>query len=210
VGTRNRARLPLMKFYWCPHTRAFRIAWLLQELGCPHERVTIDIRDEAARADPSFRAVSPMGKVPALEDGPIKLWDSGAISVYLADAYPDAGLGVPLHDPKRGAFLQWVMYTNAVIEPAMVEKFAGAPENSPRHGYGSFNLMISTLNDGLAPGPWILGDRFTAADVLLGSSVRFLKMFGAMPEGLPVLEAYLERCRARPAYERAQAIEDAG
>lgn len=196
-----------MKFYWSQRTRANRIAWMLEEFGAPYERVVIDIDDPAARADPAFREASPMGKVPAIEDGPVKLWDSGAIALYLADAYPEAGLGVPVGDPRRGAFLQWTLYTNAVMEPAMVAKFANLPVNTRQHGFGSFDLMIATLEAGLTPGPWILGDQFTAADVLLGSSAHFLKAFRILPDLPPAMAAYVERCVARPAFERAAAMD---
>ena len=197
-----------MKLYWCPRTRAFRAAWMLEEVGRSYERIPIDVRDEAARADPEFRAASPMGKVPALVDGDVKLWDSGAICLYLADAYPQAGLGVPIGDSARGAFLQWTLYTNAVIEPAMSAKFAGLPVNTLQNGYGSFDLMIATLAAGLAPGPWILGAGFTAADVLLGSSVHFMELFKILPDNA-TLRAYAERCRARPAFQRTAAFEAA-
>jgi glutathione S-transferase len=197
-----------MKLYWCPRTRAFRAAWMLEELDRPYERATIDIRDEAARADPAFRAASPMGKVPALVDGDVKLWDSGAICLYLADAYPEAGLGVPIGDPARGAFLQWTLYTNAVMEPAMGERFGGRPVNTLQNGFGSFDLMIDTLVAGLASGPWILGARFTAPDVLLGSGIHFMDVFKILPDR-PELRAYAERCRARPAFQRAAALESA-
>jgi len=197
-----------MKLYWCPRTRAFRAAWMLEELGRPYERVPIDVRDEAARADPAFRAASPMGKVPALVDGAVKLWDSGAICLYLAEAYPQAGLGVAIGDPARAAFLQWTLYTNAVIEPAMGEKFGGRPVNTLQNGYGSFDLMIATLAAGVTPGPWILGARFTAPDVLLGSAVHFMELFKILPDNA-TLRAYAERCRARPAFQRAAALEGA-
>jgi len=197
-----------MKLYWCPRTRAFRAAWMLEELGRPYERVAIDIRNDAARADPDFRVASPMGKVPALVDGAVKLWDSGAICLYLADAYPDAGLGVPIGDPARGAFLQWTLYTNAVIEPAMGEKFGNRPVNTLQNGYGSFDLMISTLAAGLTPGPWIMGQRFTAPDVLLGSSVHFMDVFKLLPDNA-TLRAYADRCRARPAFQRTGAFDAA-
>ena len=189
-----------MKFYWVPRTRAMRIAWLMEELGQPYERVVIN---DALREDPEFRSASPMGKVPALIDGPAKLWDSGAIAIYLADAYPQAGLGAPVGDPKRAAFIQWCLYTNSVIEPAMVEKVTGATPNKTRSGYGTWELMLETLEKGLAPGPWILGERFTAADVLVGSSVAFMKQFNMLPER-PVLLDYAARCSARPAYQRAE------
>jgi glutathione S-transferase len=197
-----------MKLYWCPRTRAFRAAWMVEEIGRPYERVAIDVRDDAARADPAFRAASPMGKVPALVDGDARLWDSGAICLYLADAYPEAGLGVAIGDPARAAFLQWTLYTNAVVEPAMGEKFGGRPVNTLQNGYGSFDLMIATLVAGLSPGPWILGLRFTAPDVLLGSSVHFMELFKILPDNA-TLRAYAERCRARPAFQRAAAFEGA-
>lgn len=198
-----------MKFYWCPRTRAFRIAWLLEELGQPYERVVIDIHDEASRADPGFRAVSPMGKVPAIEDGHARLWDSGAIAVYLADTYPDAGLGAPIGSPARAAFLQWALFTNSVIEPAMDEKFRGEAPKPLQRGYGSFDLMLGTLESGLVDGPWLLGDRFTAADVLVGTAVHFMQLLGELQDPPTVIAAYVDRCRARPAFARAQAFEPA-
>ncbi|MCH9752487.1 MAG: glutathione S-transferase family protein [Alphaproteobacteria bacterium] len=187
-----------MKFYWCEQTRAFRIAWMLEELGEPYERIRVGIRDGENKDDPDFRAASPMGKVPALSDGPVKLWDSGAICLYLADKYPDAGLTVALDDPERGAFLQWLMFTNAIVEPALVEKFSGMEPKPDTYGHGSFDSMIATLEAGLQTGPWILGDRFTAADVLLGSSVHFMDLFGILPDNA-TLKVYLNRCRERPA-----------
>jgi glutathione S-transferase len=195
-----------MKLYWCPKTRAIRALWMLEELGVPYERVFIDIRDAKAKADASFRAVSPMGKVPALEDGPTRLWDSGAICAYLADQYPRAGLAPPIGDPDRGRYLQWLLYTNAVIEPAMAEKFSNATVSAVAHGWGSFDLMLSVLRDGLTAGPWILGERFCAADVLLGAACHFLRQFKLI-DGEPAIFAYVERCTARPAFARAAALD---
>jgi glutathione S-transferase len=122
-----------MRLYWCPKTRALRALWMLEELGQPCERVLIDIRNPAARSDPALRAASPMGKVPALVDGATRLWDSGAICAYLRSV-PAAGLAPP-SAIDRGAWLQWLMYTNAVIEPAMAENSASAGQyTGPRLG----------------------------------------------------------------------------
>jgi glutathione S-transferase len=195
-----------MKLYWYPKTRALRGVWMLEELGVPHERVLIDIRDANAKADPAFRAVSPMGKVPALEDGPTRLWDSGAICAYLADQYPQAGLAPPIGHPDRGRYLQWLMFTNAAIEPAMAEKFSGAPASTSAHGWGSYELMLDVLRGGIAQGPWILGANFSAADVLLGTACRFLQQFKILGDE-PLLSAYTERCTARPALQRALALD---
>lgn len=197
----------MITLYWCANTRAFRISWLLEETALPFQRIPIDIRDAAAKEDPAFRAVSPLGKVPALEDGVVRLTDSGAIALYVADQYPSTALAPPIGHPDRGAYLQWVLYTNSAIEPAMVERFQKLQPNPSAHGYGSFDLVLRALVSALdGRGPWILGERFSAADVLLGTSVQYLLQFGLVSNE-PVLDAYLERCRARPAYQRALAHE---
>jgi glutathione S-transferase len=195
-----------MQLYWCPKTRALRALWMLEELGQPYERVLIDIRSPEARADPAFRTASPMGKVPALVDGATRLWDSGAICAYLADQYPAAGLAPLVGHPDRGAWLQWLMYTNAVIEPAMAEKFSQSPVSTLAHGWGSYEQMLEVLRSGLAHGPWILGERFGAADVLLGTSCYFMRQFGIL-QNEAVLFAYADRCMARPALQRALALD---
>ena len=195
-----------MKLYWCPKTRAIRALWMLEELGVPFERVFIDIRDAKAKADPAFRAASPMGKVPALEDGATRLCDSGAICAYLADQYPKAGLAPAIGDPQRGAYLQWLMFTNTVIEPAMAEKFSNSPVSSVAHGWGSFPQMLEVLRAGLATGPWVLGERFSAADVMLGTAVTFMRQFKAL-DNEPVMFAYADRCTARPAFQRAAKVD---
>ena len=115
----------MITLFWCPKTRASRILWLLEELNEPFEVRLIDIRDPAARNDPDFRAASPMGKVPAIqdrrEDATIRMADSSAIALYLADRYPAAGLAPSIDSPDRGDYLYWMTYTPGVIEPAMME-----------------------------------------------------------------------------------------
>ena len=138
-----------------------------------------------------------MGKVPALEDGATRLWDSGAICAYLADQYPKADLAPPIGDPDRGRYLMWLMYTNSVIEPAMAEKFVQTPISPAAHGWGSFDQMLTVLRDGVGTGPWILGARFSAADVMLGTACHFLRQFKLI-DGENVLSGYAERCASRP------------
>jgi glutathione S-transferase len=147
-----------------------------------------------------------MGMVPALEDDTARLWDSGAICAYLADQYPNAGLAPPIGTADRGAYLQWLLYTNSVIEPAMGEKFSSAPASAAAHGWGSFELMLDVLRGALSRGPWILGERFSAADVLLGTSCHFMRQFKIL-ENEPDLSGYVDRCMARPAFQRATALE---
>ncbi len=194
----------MITLYWHPQTRASRAHWLLGELGVPYTLEKIDLRDPESRANPDFQAASPMGKVPALRDGDVAMADSAAIAIYLADRYPEAGLAPALDDPDRGRYLYWSVYTPGVIEPAMMERFNQWEVNPGTAGWGNFDRMIATLEAGLEPGPWILGDRFSAADTLLGSSVVFMKAFGILPESA-VLEAYMARCLERPAYAAAMA-----
>jgi len=197
---------PTLAFYWARNSRAFRIAWLLEELGQPYRREVIDIRVPVAERPPHFLAISPMGKVPVLEDGEAVLTDSGAICIWLADRFPQAGLAPPAGTPARARWLQWVLYTNTVVEPSMAEKFAGLESRPSSYGWGSFELMLATFKKQLAAGPWILGESFSSADVLMGTSALYLVQFG-LAKGDSVLEAYVARCQARPAFQRAQAFD---
>jgi glutathione S-transferase len=199
----------MITFYWSPQTRAARIMWLLEELGEPFHIHEIDIRDEASRSDPGFQAASPMGKVPAISVGEVAMADSAAIALYLADRFPAAGLAPGIDHPLRGRYLYWMTYTPGVIEPAMMEQFRGLEPNRVSAGWGTFDLMIETLEAGLGESPWILGDRFSAADVMLGSSVNFMSQFGLLPDMSDTLSGYVERCLARPGYQRALAREPA-
>jgi glutathione S-transferase len=200
----------MITLFWCPQTRASRALWMLEELGEPFGVERIDIRDPAAKQHPDFVRASPMGKVPALMDtldnGTAYLADSAAICLYLADRYASGRLAPTLDDPARGRYLYWMTYTPGAIEPAMMEKFNGLEVSPASCGWGNFDIMLRVLEDGVRTGPWVMGERFTAADVLLGTSVNFMKQFGLLGES-PVLEAYLERCLARPAYQAALARE---
>ena len=192
-----------MKIFWAPQSRAARAVWMLEELGRQYEMEQVDIRAEDRRDSIEFRRASPMGKVPALIDGDVAMAESAAICLYLADRYSRGLLAPELTDPLRGRFLFWLMYTPAVIEPAMSEKFNKVPPNRQRSGWGDFDLMIETWERGLGTDDWILGTDFSAADVMLGSSAIFLSLFDMLPAS-PVLEAYAARCRSRPAYQRSQ------
>lgn len=205
-----------MKLYWCPQTRSSRAVWMLEEAGVDYELVHCDITKP--ERTPEHLAASPMGKVPALEDGEVKMWDSAAICLYVADRYASGRLAPALDDPLRARFVHWLIYSPAMIEPAMFESGLRTvvPEERQaeafhpgRLGWGSFARTIEVWEQGLGDGPWILGDEFSAADVMLGSSAVFLRMFGMLPES-PVLEAYGDRCMARPAFQKAQAAEVPG
>ena len=196
-----------MKFFWCPNTRASRVLWMLEEAGVDYDRILIDIRDPGTPRDPDFALASPMGKVPALADGDVKLADSAAICLYVADRYPECGLAPAVDDPARGAYLYWMLYTPAVMEPAMSERFNGTAPNRLSNGWGDFDAMVETLENGLKTGPWLLGDTFSAADVMVGSSVLFMEAFNILPDSA-AMQAYKERCGARPGYRTAMAADD--
>jgi len=198
-----------MKLYWCPQTRSTRALWMLEEAGVAYEFERVDIQNPERRNTEEFLEASPMGKVPALVDGEVRMSESAAICLYVGDRYGPGTLAPAIDDPARGEFLYWLMYTPAVIEPSMSEKFNGVQPNRHRSGWGDFELMIETLERGIADRRWILGDTFTAADVMLGSSVVFMRMFDMLP-ATEVLSAYADRCLARPAYQRAIEINDKG
>jgi glutathione S-transferase len=195
-----------MKLFWAPQTRSSRAVWMLEEAGVEYELEHIDIRDGGRQDDVDFRAASPMRKVPALQDHNVQMAESAAICLYIADRYCGGVLAPTIDDPERGRFLYWLMYTPAVIEPTMSEKLNKIEPNRGRNGWGDFKSMIKTLSDGLGGNPWILGDHFTAADVMLGSSVHFLQLFDLLGDA-PVLTDYVNRCRQRPAFQTAQSKE---
>jgi glutathione S-transferase len=182
---------------------------MLEELGEPFEVRLADVRTPDS-LDDDFHLASPMGKVPALLDdapnGAVKMADSAPICLYLADRYAPGQLAPAADDPLRGRFLFWMFFTPGAIEPAMMEKFIGFEVDPGSCGWGNYQKMLDTLAAGVAEGPWIMGDRFTAADVLLGSSVFFMKQFGLLGDG-SALDAYLLRCQARPAYQAAMSRE---
>jgi glutathione S-transferase len=198
-----------MQLYWWPKTRSLRALWILEEVGCPYERVPVNIT-QGGQKDPAFLAVNPMGKLPALADGDAKLAESAAICAYLADKFPEAGLAPPVGDGRRGRYLHWLFFAPACIEPAFTQKFAKIelPESSA--GWGSYDRVFSVLEQALATGPWLLGESFSAADVMIGSDLWFGIHLFKLVEPKPAFGAYVDRCLARPALQRALAIDAAG
>ena len=189
-----------MKLFWAPQTRAQRAIWMLEEAGLEYELERIELGSPDHSAE--FLAASPMGKVPALIDGDVAMSESAAICLYIADRYAAGTLAPRIDDAQRGKFLYWTLYTPAVVEPAMSEKFNSVEPNRQRSGWGDFDLMIETFDDALSGREWILGANFTAADVMLGSSAIFMRMFDMLPE-TKNLGAYADRCQSRSAWGRA-------
>lgn len=195
-----------MRLFWCPRTRASRAVWMLEEAGLDYERVLVDLRNPDYRPDPDFMVTSPMGKVPALEDGHARLADSAAICLYVADRYAPGVLAPLPDDPARGSFLYWMFFAPGSMEPAMAEKMGGWQPNRGAHGWGDFEIMTQVLEAAVKEGPWLLGNTFTAADVMVGSTAAFMQMFDILAES-EAIEAYVERCLERPAYRRARELD---
>jgi glutathione S-transferase len=198
-----------MKLYWAPHTRAIAALWMIEETGLPYELVKLDYKAGDLQAD-AYRRVNPMMKVPALEDGETRVAETGAICAYLCERAPEAGLAPPLGDPLRGRFWQWLFFGGNCIEPAVAQIFTKFEITPGSAAWGDPDRVFATLEAALDPGPWILGGRFSAADVVIGNYLRFcIEVFKILP-AKPVFAAYIERCKGRPAFQRAMAIEEGG
>ncbi len=191
-----------MKLFYAPQTRSSRAIWMLEEADLEYELELLDIRAEPRQDSTEFLSASPMGKVPALIDGDAAMAESAAICLYVADLYAAGRLAPAIDDASRGKFLYWLMYTPAVVEPAISEKFNKTEPNKRSSGWGDFPTMIATWEAALDDNDWIVGNEFSAADVMLGSSAVFMRMFEMLPDS-PILSAYADRCLARPAYQKA-------
>ncbi len=195
----------MMKLYWSPRTRSFTALWVLEETGQPYERVLTDISSGAQRT-PEYLAVNPMGKVPALRDGDATMGEAAAICAYVAERYPDAKLAPPVGDPHRAKYLYWLFYGPGCIEPTIVQLATKIEMNPVAAGWGDAARVIDVLDGALQKGPWILGENFSAADIVIGSGLNFgVRLFKMIPSR-PSFEAYVARCMARPAFQRAEKI----
>lgn len=195
-----------MKLYWSPHTRSIRVIWLLEEIGCPYERVLVDIRQGDQRK-PGFDKINPLRKVPALEDDGVHVAESAAICTYLADKFPHAGLAPRLDDRLRGQYLQWMYFAASNMEPAFFQAAMNLEIQESQAGWGSFDRCIGVIDKAVSEHNWLLGERFSAADVLVATSLYYgMKIMNIVPER-PAFLAYLSRAAARPAFQRAQDID---
>jgi glutathione S-transferase len=195
----------MMKLYWAPRSRSFTALWLMEETGQPYERVLTDITTGAQKT-PEYLAINPMGKVPALGDGDATLAEAAAICAYVAERYPEAKLAPPLDDPRRAKYLYWLFFSPGCIEPAIVQLATKIEMNPVAAGWGEAQRVFDVLDNALEKGPWILGDTFSAADIAIGSGLNFaVRMFKMVP-ARPSFDAYIDRCAARPAFQRAEKL----
>jgi glutathione S-transferase len=191
--------------YHASPSRSSTTLWMLEELGEPYDIKLLKL-SEGDQQKPDYLAINPMGKVPALKHNGVVITEAAAICTYLADAFPQKKLNVPVGDPRRGPYLKWLFFGPSCFEPAVIDRAAPRKEEARRAmlGYGEFQTTMDVIAKAVEKGPWILGDQFTAADVVIGAGVRWGTMFKLVPER-PEFTAYSERIAARAAAQRAEA-----
>lgn len=189
-----------------PFTRAAGTVWALEEVGCDYELEYVDLL-AGVQKEKAFRPLNPMGKLPTLVDGDAVVTEAAAIALYLGDRFSSGKLAPLPSDPARGTYLRWSFYAPSVIEPGCMAEAAKWEFKPGSAGWGTYGEMLDTISAAIGEGPWLLGETFSMADVVFGGTVRWMTMFG-MLEQRPEFMAYVERLSARPAAQRAKAIND--
>jgi glutathione S-transferase len=186
-----------------PYTRAANAVWMLEEASVDYELRYVDIMS-GAQKKPEILALNPMGKLPILVDGETVVTELAAIGLYLADRYAAGRLAPLLDDPARGTYLRWSLFAVSVIEPGSIAKAGGWAFKPSQAGWGTMESMTGAIDRALSGGAFLLGDRFTMADVIFGGTLAYMMGTGALA-ATPATTAYVERLHARPAYQRAEA-----
>jgi glutathione S-transferase len=202
----------MLTLYHSPQSRSIRPRWLLEELGVPYEVKLVSLQ-AGDQKKPEYLKLNPNGTVPTLVDGDLVLFESAAICQYLADKYPDKKLAPPVGTPERGKYYQWIHYAMSGLEPPAVTIFFHTiqlpeAERVPQlveKARPQLDAAIKVVDDALAGREWILGSQFTAADVMIGSTVVWAQMMGLVGDKYANVSAYLTRCNARPAAQKATA-----
>jgi len=184
-----------MKLYFNPQSRAVIAKWMLDECGADYQLVTIDLTlNEHKRAD--YLKINPAGKLPALVDGDARVFENAAICLYLAERFPEADLAPKLGDPRRGRYLALTVYSTSQLDGAIVDDMLGIKTERQR-GWTDFETCKTVVERELGAGPYLLGEQFTAADVMIGSIFIWQRMMGKTP-GRKAIDAYVDRLLARP------------
>jgi glutathione S-transferase len=196
-------------FYTNPMSRGRIVRWMLEEIGRPYRTELLDYG--TTMKAPDYLAINPMGKVPALRHGDAVVTETAAICAYLADAFPDAGLAPPPGDRLRAPYYRWLFFAAGPLEAAATNKalgFVTPKEREGNVGYGSFAAVMDVLDATLSRADYVVGERFSAVDVYLGSHIGFGLRFDSI-EKRPAFERYWERIAARPAAVRARELDEA-
>jgi len=196
--------MPKLTLYHAAPSRSSIVHWMLEEVGEPYDIHLVSFK-KGENLRPEYLAVNPMGKVPALRHGDTVITEGAAICAYLADEFPKARLNVPIGTPQRGVYLKWLFFGPSCVEPAITERAYPRKEQPPRGalGFGDFDSVVDVLAKAAgAAKPYLMGEQFTAADVIIGSGLRWGMMFKLLPER-PEFTAYVGRLNERPALKRA-------
>ena len=193
--------------YHNPRSRGRIAHWMLEEVGEPYDIHLVSFK-KGENLKPNYLAVNPMGKVPALRHGDVVVTEAAAICTYLADEFPHARLNVPIGDPRRGVYLKWLFFGPSCVEPAITDRAFPRAEQPRRGmlGYGDFDTVMDVVAKAVEKGPYLMGDQFTASDVVIGSGLRWGMMFNLLPKRAEFVD-YVERLEKRPALQRATALD---
>ncbi|MPZ59251.1 MAG: glutathione S-transferase [Rhizobiales bacterium] len=197
--------MPDLMLYHASPSRSSIALWMLEEIGEPYDIHLLSLTN-GDQQKPEYLTINPMGKVPALKHGGTVITEVAAICTYLADAFPDAKLNVPVGTPRRGVYLKWLFFGPGCLEPAMTDR-AFPRKEEPRRGalgYGDFDTTMNAVAQALVKAPYLMGEQFTAADIVVGSNIRWGMIFKMVPER-PEFVDYAARLAARPAVQRAEA-----
>ena len=197
--------MPNLTLYHAAPSRSSIALWMLEEVGAPYDVKLVKL-SQGDNLKPDYLAINPMGKVPALKHGDAVITEVAAICAYLADEFPANKLNVPVGTPRRGLYLKWLFFGPSVIEPAMTDRAFPRKEN-PRAssvGWRDFDMVLDIVAKALTPAPYLMGEQFTAADVVIGSGLRYGMMFKLIPPRQDFAD-YVARLTARPAAQRAAA-----
>ncbi|HEY1371783.1 MAG TPA: glutathione S-transferase family protein [Candidatus Binatia bacterium] len=184
-----------MKLYFNPQSRALIAKWMLDECGAEYELAPIDFAKREHKS-PEFLKINPAGKLPALADGDVKIFETGAICLYLADKFPEAKLAPKVGAPERGRYLSLMVYSMAQVEPALGDRLLKL-ETDQHRGWSDYETVLDVLERELGDGPYFFGAQFTAADVMIGAMLIWQRWLKAGAER-PKLAAYADRLLARP------------
>ena len=198
-----------LTLYTNPMSRGRIARWMLEETGAPYDARVVGYGPEMK--GPEYRAVNTMGKVPAIRHGDVVVTEVAAICAYLADAFPEAGLAPEPGSPGRGPYYRWLFFAAGPLEAAVTNRSLGVEVPGDKRGfvgYGDFGTVMDTLEGAVSSGPFVAGDRFTAADVYVGAHVGWGLRFGSI-EDRPAFRDYWARLEGRPAWRRADEADDA-
>jgi len=199
----------MITLYHAPRSRSSRIIWLLEELGAPYKIEIVPIVRGDGTGSPApddYLAINPLRKVPTIKLYDEIVYESGAICLFLTDLHPKHAIGPLPGDRRRADYVRWLFFCSATLEPAVGAHLQGWDKDGASTGFGKFEDVEAVISRQLEKTPYILGDEFSAADILCGSFIAFF--LGRLFPAKKHYEDYVARLTARPAFQRAQAREN--